>query len=68
MTLYAGHAELLAPTEGGALGELLRQCFGDRMVVGSAVGDCAGLAYSDFLTHPDGFGRFLLIDQGLTAL
>ncbi|MCP6423097.1 DUF3422 domain-containing protein, partial [Klebsiella pneumoniae] len=44
MTVYAGHAELLAPTEGRALGELLRQCFGDRMVVGSAVGDGAGLA------------------------
>jgi uncharacterized membrane-anchored protein len=36
--------------------------------VGSAVGDGAGLAYSDFLNHPDGFGRFLLVDQGFTPL
>ena len=68
MTVYAGHAELLSPAEGHALGELLRGSFGDRMVVGSAVGDGAGLAYSDFLIHPDGFGRFLLIDQGLSPL
>lgn len=68
MTVYAGHAELLSPTEGGELGGLLRQGFGERMVVGSAIGDGAGLAYSDFLTHPDGFGRFLLIDQGFTPL
>src|SRR5574343_676898 len=53
MTVYAGHAELLSPAEGHALGELLRGSFGDRMVVGSAVGDGAGLAYSDFLIHPD---------------
>jgi uncharacterized membrane-anchored protein len=68
MTVYAGHAELLSPAEGRQLSELLRLSFGDRMVVGSAVGDGAGLAYSDFLTHPDGFGRFLLIDQGLSPL
>jgi uncharacterized membrane-anchored protein len=68
VTVYAGHAELLSPAEGRELSELLRASFGDRMVVGSAVGDGAGLAYSDFLTHPDGFGRFLLIDQGLSPL
>ncbi|TXI24476.1 MAG: DUF3422 domain-containing protein [Roseateles sp.] len=68
LTVYAGHAELLSPAEGHALGELLRACFGEHLVVGSAVGEGAGLAYSDFLTHADGFGRFLLIDQGLTAL
>lgn len=68
MTVYAGHAELLSPAEGRQLSELLRTSFGERMVVGSAVGDGAGLAYSDFLTHPDGFGRFLLIDQGLSPL
>lgn len=68
MTVYAGHAELLAPDEGHALAALLRTCFGERTVVGSAVGDGVGLVYSDFLTHPDGFGRFLVIDQGLTPL
>jgi uncharacterized membrane-anchored protein len=68
LTVYAGHAELLSPTEGLALGDLLQQCFGGRTVVGSALGDGAGLAYSDFLTHGDGFGRILLIDQGFTPL
>ncbi|ALV05517.1 DUF3422 family protein [Roseateles depolymerans] len=68
LTVYAGHAELLSPSEGQELGELMRQSFGDRIVVGSALGDGAGLVYSDFLIHGDGFGRLLLIDQGFTPL
>ena len=68
MTVYAGHAELLAADDGPALADLQRSCFSGHAVVGSAVGDGAGLAYSDFLTHPDGFGRFLLVDQGFTPL
>ncbi|MBB3195759.1 DUF3422 family protein [Roseateles terrae] len=68
LTVYAGHAELLSPAEGQELGDLLRQSFGDRTVVGSALGDGAGLVYSDFLIHADGFGRLLMIDQGFTPL
>ncbi|KQW42024.1 MULTISPECIES: DUF3422 family protein [unclassified Roseateles] len=69
MTAYAGHAELLQAEEAPeALSELQQGFFGGRPVVGSAVGDGAGLAYSDFLIQPDGFGRLLLVDQGFTPL
>jgi len=68
MTVYAGHAELLQAEDAPALPDLQQQFFAGNPIVGSAVGDGAGLAYSDFLTHPDGFGRMLLVDQGLTPL
>lgn len=68
MTIYAGHAELLQAEDAPPLPDLQRHFFGGGSVVGSAVGDGAGLAYSDFLIHPDGFGRLLLVDQGFTPL
>ena len=66
LTVYAGHAELLsaAPTPAG----LQLDFFAGHAVVGSEVGDGAGLAYSDFLIHADGFGRLVLVDQGFTPL
>jgi uncharacterized membrane-anchored protein len=66
LTVYAGHAELLsaAPTSAG----LQQDLFAGHAVVGSEVGDGAGLAYSDFLIHADGFGRLVLVDQGFTPL
>ncbi|MCU7369872.1 DUF3422 domain-containing protein [Paucibacter sp. O1-1] len=66
LTVYAGHAELLsaAPTSAA----LQQDFFAGHAVVGSEVGDGAGLAYSDFLIHADGFGRLVLVDQGFTPL
>lgn len=66
LTVYAGHAELLsaAPTPAS----LQQDFFAGHAVVGSEVGDGAGLAYSDFLIHADGFGRLVLVDQGFTPL
>ncbi len=66
LTVYAGHAELLsaAPTPAA----LQQDFFAGHAVVGSEVGDGAGLAYSDFLIHADGFGRLVLVDQGFTPL
>jgi uncharacterized membrane-anchored protein len=68
MTVYAGHAELLQAEDAPALPDLQQDFFAGHPVVGSAVGDGAGLAYSDFLIHADGFGRILLVDQGFTPL
>ena len=53
-----------APT----LAALQQDCFAGNAVVGSEVGDGAGLAYSDFLIHADGFGRLVLVNQGFTPL
>ena len=68
LTVYAGHAELRPADDALNLPAIQQAWFNGHPVVGSAVGDGAGLAYSDFLTHPDGFGRILLVDQGFTPL
>lgn len=67
-TVYAGHAELLHPEEEPALAALQAQCFNGHLIVGAEVGDGEGVALSDFLIHPDGFGRIVLIDRGLSPL
>lgn len=68
LTVYAGHAELVEADDALSSAHIQQAWFAGHPVVGSAVGDGAGLAYSDFLNHPDGFGRFLLVDQGFTPL
>lgn len=68
LTVYAGHAELLSAQDAPDLATLQRDFFAGNALVGSEVGDGAGLAYSDFLIHADGFGRLVLVDQGLTPL
>jgi len=40
--------------------------FRGNVVVGAEIGDGAGLAYTDFRIHPDGFVRFLVVDRSLT--
>ncbi len=69
--LVAAHAKLVAaPTEGIAAPFLARH-FGGNLVIGgeigSEIGVSAGMAYTDFRVHDDGFSRFLLIDRSFTA-
>jgi uncharacterized membrane-anchored protein len=40
--------------------------FGNHVVVGAGIGDGAGLAFTDFVIHGDGFARFLLLDREMT--
>jgi len=65
-TMVAAHAKLVP--EPGELPDAayLAAHFDGHIVVGSEIGDGAGLAYTDFKIHPDGFSRFLVIDRGLT--
>lgn len=44
----------------------LQTLFGDHLVVGSALGDGAGLGWSDIRLHSDGFGRMLIHSGNLT--
>ena len=77
LTVFAAHAELAtAPQQApaGADGEpalpsaeLLAARFGGNVVVGAGIGEGAGLAFTDFMIHPDGFARFLLLDRNMTA-
>ena len=46
--------------------EQLAAHFGANVVVGAGIGDGAGLAFTDFVIHDDGFARFLLLDREMT--
>ncbi|CAN5136270.1 DUF3422 domain-containing protein [soil metagenome] len=65
-TIVAAHAELMAaPAEPLATATLARY-FGTNVVVGGEIGGGAGLAYTDFKLHADGFGRFVVCNRSLT--
>jgi uncharacterized membrane-anchored protein len=68
MTVVAAHAELIGPEAATDVPTLQRDCFEGHALVGSGVEDDAARVYSDFLVHPDGFSRFVVVDQGLTPL
>ena len=71
-TVFAAHAKLaaaenLADGPGGMPSAAqLATHFGANVVVGAGIGDGAGLAFTDFVIHPDGFARFLLLDREMT--
>jgi uncharacterized membrane-anchored protein len=65
--LVAAHAKIVAMPAGGIDPAFLARHFGGNLVMGGDIGGHAGMAYTDFQMHPDGFSRFLLIDNGFTA-
>jgi uncharacterized membrane-anchored protein len=82
LTVFAAHAKLVAaaalphdddgdgdnaPTGSGLPGTAtLARHFGANVVVGACIGDGAGAAFTDFISHGDGFARFLLVDREMT--
>jgi uncharacterized membrane-anchored protein len=66
-TIFAAHAKLIPADAEQPSGEFLASHFGGNVVVGAEIGGRAGLAFTDFRIHPDGFARFLLIDKSFTA-
>ena len=71
-TVFAAHARLAAAAAADMLASVpqadqLTAHFGANVVVGAGIGDGAGLAFTDFMIHSDGFARFLLIDREMTA-
>jgi len=65
-TIVAAHAELIRAPDGTQSPAMLTERFGTNIVVGAEIGDGAGLAYTDFRIHADGFARFLVCDRSLT--
>jgi len=65
-TIVAAHAKLVTqagePPDAAALAAL----FEGHIVVGAEVGEGAGLAYTDFRIHADGFTRFLVCNRSFT--
>ena len=65
-TVVAAEATLLAADAAFPDATALAARFRGNIVVGAEIGDGAGLAYTDFRIHPDGFVRFLIVDRSLT--
>ena len=65
-TIVAAHGKLVPAGDGPPDAAYLAEHFGGHIVIGSAIADGAGYAYTDFRIHEDGCARFLLLDAGLT--
>jgi uncharacterized membrane-anchored protein len=76
-TVFAAHAKLmpaghLPGTDAAAtptaeqLASQLAAHFGGNVVIGGHIGDGAGMAFTDFMIHADGFARLLLVDRQMT--
>lgn len=65
-TLVAAHAKLIKAPQAPPDADALAAHFGGNIAVGAEIGEGAGLAYTDFRTHSDGFARFLVCDRRFT--
>lgn len=65
-TMAAAHAKLVPAGDALPDAAELARYFGEHIVVGVEIGDGAGLAYTDFRVHEDGFGRFLVLNRSFT--
>lgn len=64
-TIVAAHAELMrAPSEPPDAATLATH-FSGHSAVGAEIGEGAGLAYTDFRIHADGFARILVCNRSL---
>jgi len=64
--ISAAHAKLVPAPETVPDAATLAAHFGSNVVIGSAIGDGAGLAFTDFRIGEDGFTRFLVLDRQFT--
>ncbi|MGH8738788.1 MAG: DUF3422 family protein [Burkholderiales bacterium] len=62
-SIVALHAELVERGKPMPGGSEIAAAFGGNYVVGAAVGDGAGAAFTDFRVHADGCGRVLVVDR-----
>ena len=65
-TMVAAHAKLVPAGAEAPDAAMLARHFSGNIVVGGEIGDGAGLAFTDFRIHQDGFARFLVLDRGFT--
>lgn len=66
-TVVAAHTELVAADSEPPDAAILAKYFAGHVAVGAEIGDGAGLAYTDFRIHSDGYSRFLVLSRELTA-
>lgn len=65
-TIVAAHAKLIPAVATPLDAAALAMHFDRNIVVGGEIGGGAGLAYTDFRIHPDGFVRFVVCNRSLT--
>jgi uncharacterized membrane-anchored protein len=65
-TLVAAHAKLVPWGAEAPAAAVLAQHFDGNLVVGAAVADGAGYAFTDFRVHLDGYARFLVCNRAFT--
>jgi uncharacterized membrane-anchored protein len=65
--LVAAHAKIIVAPAEEIDSNFLARHFGGNLVAGGSIGEKAGMAFTDFRIHDDGFSRFLLIDKDFTA-
>jgi uncharacterized membrane-anchored protein len=64
--IVAAHASIVKKENSYVLSpELISELFSANPIVGAEVTGGAAHAYTDFKIHPDGFSRFLLVDDSL---
>lgn len=66
-TIVAAHAKLLPADLEPVEADALAAHFAGHLVVGAEVGEGAGVAYTDFRVHADGFSRFLVVNRSFTT-
>jgi uncharacterized membrane-anchored protein len=65
-TLVAAHAELLERGTAMPAAAEISAAFEGNYVVGAELAGGACAAFTDFRTHAEGFGRFLIVDRALS--
>ncbi len=65
-TIVAAHAKLVPAGAEPPDGAELARHFNGNSPVGAEIGDGAGMAFTDFRVHTDGFSRFLVFDRSFT--
>lgn len=65
-TIFAAHAKLIPIGDEEPNANFLAAHFNGNVVVGAEIGGGAGLAFTDFRIHDDGFARFLVLDRRFT--
>ena len=65
-TMVAAHAKLIAGGAEPPDADTLNLHFGGNIVVGAVIGEGAGMAFTDFRLHADGFSRFLVCSRSFT--
>lgn len=65
-TIVAAHAVLMPASAAPLDASTLAALFKGNIAVGGEIGGGAGMAYTDFKLHTDGFGRFVVCNRSLT--